>query len=49
MANEKKPDETQQFHPKGAALILAIFFLTIIVLWGTVYLMLLSRGVTIVR
>ena len=47
MADDKKPDEQQEFHPKGAALIAVIFIIILIALWGTVYLMLLSRGVTI--
>ncbi len=48
MSNEKLPDSgNEQFeHPKGAAVILAIFFLLIIILWGSVYLIMLSRGVT---
>ena len=47
MADDKKPDEVEEFHPKGAALIAVIFVLILIALWGTVYLILLSRGVTI--
>jgi Tfp pilus assembly protein PilX len=47
MADDKTPDEVQEFHPKGAALFVVIFILILIALWGTVYLMLLSRGVTI--
>ena len=47
MTDEKKPDDMEQFQPKGTLVILLIFVLTIIVLWGTVYLILLSRGVTI--
>ena len=47
MTDEKKPDDVEQFHPKGTLVILLIFMLTIIILWGTVYLILLSRGVTL--
>jgi hypothetical protein len=32
--------------PVGTVFILAVFVLTIILLWGSVYLILLSRGVT---
>jgi hypothetical protein len=41
---EKKPDE---FHPKGTLLILLLFLITLIALWGTVYWILLQRGVTL--
>jgi hypothetical protein len=41
----KKPEE--EFNPKGTLVILAIFLVTLIVLWGTVYLILLQRGVTL--
>ena len=37
--------ETEHFKPIGTAFILAMFILTIILLWGSVYLILLSRGV----
>ena len=48
MSNEKLPDNGNESseHPKGTAVILAIFFLLIIILWGSVYLIMLSRGVT---
>ena len=36
-----------QFHPKGTILVLILFMLTLIALWGSVYLILLSRGVTV--
>lgn len=46
---EKKHEhnELKEFHPRGTVVVLIIFLLTIIVLWGSVYLILLSRGVTI--
>ena len=46
---EQKPDETPQeeFHPRGTMVILGIFMLTLIVLWVSVYIILLQRGVTI--
>ncbi|RME07724.1 MAG: cytochrome c oxidase subunit 2A [Anaerolineae bacterium] len=40
-------DKNQEFHPKGTLTILIIFVLTLILLWGSVYLILLNRGVTI--
>jgi len=44
----KKTQEPQEeFHPKGTALVLALFIVTLIILWGSVYLIMLSRGVTL--
>ncbi|GAB4579749.1 MAG: hypothetical protein Fur0022_24880 [Anaerolineales bacterium] len=44
----KKTDEPQEeFHPKGTALVLAIFLIVLILLWGSVYLIMLQRGVTV--
>lgn len=45
----KKPNEAHddEFRPTGTLLVLGIFMVTIIVLWGSVYLILLSRGVTL--
>jgi hypothetical protein len=41
------PDgEQEHFKPTGTVFILAIFVATIILLWGSVYVILLSRGVT---
>ncbi len=47
MSNEKLPDNGNGHfeHPKGTAIIMAIFMLLIIILWGSVYLLMLSRGV----
>jgi hypothetical protein len=39
-------DETEHFKPTGTLFILAIFVATIILLWGSVYVILLARGVT---
>lgn len=36
----------EHFKPVGTVFILAAFVLTIILLWGSVYLILLSRGAT---
>ena len=46
MSDKKKPEQ-EEFKPKGTIVILAIFFLTIVVLWGSVYVILLQRGVTL--
>ena len=40
-------DNNQEFKAKGTMAILLIYLVTIILLWGSVYLILLSRGVTI--
>ncbi len=47
MANQDKTNEREEFHPKGTLAFLLIFVLLIVVLWGSVYLILLSRGVTV--
>ena len=46
MAKEKKQPE-EEFHPKGTMVFLLIFLVVLILLWGSVYMILLSRGVTI--
>ena len=38
--------EQEHFKPTGTIFILALFVATIILLWGSVYVILLSRGVT---
>jgi len=45
--SDKKPSDQNDFQPKGTLVILFIFLITIIVLWGSVYVILLSRGVTL--
>lgn len=40
------PTEEEHFTPTGTVFILALFVATIILLWGSVYVILLSRGVT---
>lgn len=40
-------ENNQEFKPKGTMAILLIFVLTLILLWGSVYLILLSRGMTV--
>ena len=38
--------EEEEFKPTGTVFILAVFVATIILLWGSVYVILLARGVT---
>lgn len=38
--------EEEHFKPVGTIFILSLFVLTMVLLWGTVYLILLSRGAT---
>lgn len=40
-------NQNEEFKPKGTMVILAIFVVTLILLWGSVYMILLSRGVTL--
>lgn len=46
---EEQPTESdaEEFQPRGTVAILIMFVLAIIILWGSVYLILLSRGVTV--
>ncbi|MBO9367169.1 MAG: cytochrome c oxidase subunit 2A [Chloroflexi bacterium] len=37
----------EEFQPKGTVAILVVFVITLIVLWGTIYLTLLQRGGTV--
>ena len=45
MSEEHK--DPQEFSPKGTMAILAVFIVTLIVLWGTIYLILVQRGGTL--
>lgn len=47
MSENKKPDDMDDFRPRGTMVILVIFVLTLIILWASVYMILLSRGVTV--
>jgi hypothetical protein len=47
MSENKNPDDMGNFRPRGTIVILAIFILTLIALWASVYMILLSRGVTV--
>jgi hypothetical protein len=46
MADKNTPEQNE-FKPKGTLVILFIFLITLIVLWGTVHVILLNRGVTL--
>jgi hypothetical protein len=39
--------DSEHFKPTGTIFVLALFVATIILLWGSVYVILLSRGVTV--
>jgi len=45
-SEQNQPAETEHFKPTGTVFILSVFVLVIILLWASVYLILLSRGVT---
>ena len=48
MADEPQTkQENEEFHPRGTVAVLVMFVLAIIILWATVYVILLSRGVTV--
>jgi hypothetical protein len=47
MTENKKPDEMDDFRPRGTIVILVLFVLALIILWASVYMILLSRGVTV--
>jgi hypothetical protein len=40
-------EQEEEFQPRGTVAILVMFVLAIIILWGSVYVILLSRGVTV--
>lgn len=46
MANEEQPGQGEEFHPKGTVLFVIVFAITLVVLWGSIYLLLLSQGST---
>lgn len=43
---DEGPEVEEHFRPQGTIFILAVFVATLILLWGSVYVILLSRGVT---
>jgi hypothetical protein len=47
VANETSDGQDEHFKPTGTAFVLAVFVATIILLWASVYVILLSRGVTL--
>lgn len=44
---EKNSKTPEAFEPKGTLLVMLIFLVTLVVLWGSIYYILLSRGVTL--
>lgn len=40
-------NQPEEFKPKGTVAILVVFAITLIVLWGTIYMILLQRGGTV--
>lgn len=47
VASESGGEQEEHFKPTGTVFILAVFVATIILLWASVYVILLSRGVTL--
>ena len=45
-APDEAGDDPEHFRPTGTLFLLGIFVLTLILLWVSVYVILLSRGVT---
>jgi len=43
----KKDKEDEEFHPTGTVAILAIFVVTLIAIWATIYMILVNRGGTL--
>lgn len=46
MADQEKPTTGDEFHPRGTVLIMILFAITLAVLWGSIYLILISQGAT---
>jgi len=46
MTDTETKQDVEEFHPKGTVLIAALFVVMLILLWGSVYVILLARGVT---
>ena len=44
---EYENSESEEIKPRGTFIVLLIFVITMILLWGSVYVILLSRGVTV--
>ena len=45
--SDQPMEEPEHFKPTGTIFVLAVFVATMILLWGSVYVILLSRGVTV--
>ena len=43
-SQEVSSAETEHFKPVGTVFILVMFVITLLILWGSVYLILISRG-----
>ncbi|MCX6058286.1 MAG: cytochrome c oxidase subunit 2A [Chloroflexi bacterium] len=44
---KKEHENNDEFRPNGTIAILVIFVITTILIWGTIYMILISRGSTI--
>jgi hypothetical protein len=47
MAKKSKEQEEEDFRPTGTIAVLTIFVITLIAIWGTIYMILVGRGGTI--
>ena len=47
MSEDRNHEEVEDLRPRGTLVILVLFILTLIILWVSVYMILLSRGVTV--
>jgi hypothetical protein len=47
MSEKEEHEKVDEFHPRGTLVILVMFIITLIILWASVYFILLSRGVTV--
>lgn len=43
----KKEKDKEEFRPNGTIAILVIFVITLVLIWGTIYMILLGRGGTV--
>lgn len=46
MTDSETKQDTEEFQPKGTVLIAALFVVMLVLLWGSVYVILLARGAT---
>ena len=47
VGSDPPTDTTEHFKPTGTIFVLAVFVATLFLLWGSVYVILLARGVTV--